>query len=164
MNFVWPVTVPPKALGAGISFGATRLTTAQPHAHKGIDILGPIGTPVFASAPGNVIVSKAITTLGSPAIVFIDHEGGWQTRYMHLDDKVLPKLGPINVNQPIGSIGYLSKDPHVHFEIRKNTPPGATATDAGTPVDPWPLLTGATGGGLSVLIGMGLAWLVLRKV
>lgn len=161
MQFVWPIQNPPKSFSSGIKFGATRTTTATPHAHAGVDLLGPVGTPVFAAAPGTITVAKAITTLGSPAIVYIDHGDGWQTRYMHLAAESLPAKGPIGVGQQIATIGYLPETPHVHFEVRKNVTP---SNANGTPVDPERAIAGTLGSGISVLIGLGLAWLVLKRV
>src|SRR5690606_29951049 len=50
--------------------------------HAGIDIPGPSGAPVLASAAG--VVSFAGNAGGYGRMVEIDHGGGLRTRYAHL--------------------------------------------------------------------------------
>ena len=50
--------------------------------HKGIDIPGPVGTPIYATADG--IVSRAGWASGYGNLVQITHGGGLETRYGHM--------------------------------------------------------------------------------
>jgi murein DD-endopeptidase MepM/ murein hydrolase activator NlpD len=134
MRFVWPVPESgvPDELPYGYTFAAPRSTTDPPHPHGGID-LGKMGQPVFASADGTVSFSGQSSGLGG-IMVYIDHEGGWQTRYMHLQEKGRPKKGDfVSQGDQIGYVGLTgitNSAAHVHFEILQD----------GTRVDPWPIL------------------------
>lgn len=94
--------------------------------HKGIDWAIPTGSAVFASCGGTV--SRAGWGSGYGYVVYIDHEGGSQTRYGHLS-KVLVKVGQkVKQGERIALSGNtgVSTGPHIHFEILLN----------GTPVNP----------------------------
>ncbi|MEC4985436.1 MAG: peptidoglycan DD-metalloendopeptidase family protein [Oscillatoria sp. PMC 1068.18] len=95
--------------------------------HKGIDIAGPVGTPIFASAPGEV-VSAGWNSGGYGNLVEIKHPDGSLTRYAH-NSKIIVRRGQ-NVTQgqlisEMGSTGY-STGPHLHFEVH---PGGAGAAN-----------------------------------
>lgn len=163
MNFTWPIPadlIPTGALPAGLAFGANRTTTATPHAHAGVDLAwGNPGAPVLAAAAGAVKVAKAISTLGGPAIVYIDHGDGWQTRYMHLDPALDVKVGDLVLaGDEIGVIGKLASGPHVHFEVRRDV---SSAVPNGVAVDPMTVL-GAAGGLFAVLLVATVAYYVMR--
>ncbi|HQT63780.1 MAG: hypothetical protein B7Z75_02025 [Acidocella sp. 20-57-95] len=86
--------------------------------HVGIDIRGPIGTPVYATAPG--VVSFAGVSTGYGYLVEIDHGYGLTTRYSHLD-KIQVKVGEvISLHQQIGLLGNTgwSTGPHLLYETR----------------------------------------------
>jgi len=88
--------------------------------HNGIDIGTPIGIPVRASSSG--YVSFADWDGGYGKTVIIQHTGGYETLYAHLDH-VQVKVGDrVRSSQIIGlsgSTGYVT-GPHLHFEIRRN--------------------------------------------
>lgn len=94
--------------------------------HKGLDVAGPIGTPVFAPAAG--VVSYVGYEPGYGKIVSIDHGFGVVTRFAH-NSKIFVKVGQeISRRDKISAIGNTgrSSGPHVHYEVRVN----------GIPVDP----------------------------
>jgi len=86
--------------------------------HKGIDIAGPVGTPIVAAAPGEV-VSAGWNSGGYGNLVDIRHPDGSMTRYAH-NSKILVRKGQqVQQGQQIslmGSTGY-STGPHLHFEV-----------------------------------------------
>lgn len=86
--------------------------------HKGIDIAAAVGTPIVASADGEVIFS-GWNTGGYGYLVEIRHNDGSVTRYAH-NSKILVTVGQaVEQGQAIaemGSTGY-STGPHCHFEI-----------------------------------------------
>jgi hypothetical protein len=116
-SFVLPVEGYPVTSGFGNRvhpiFGDTRF-------HNGIDLGTPMGTPIQASAPG--YVSYADWNGGYGKTVIIQHVGGYETLYAHLD-QVKVKVGDRVKNGQIiglsGSTGYVT-GPHLHFEIRRN--------------------------------------------
>lgn len=94
--------------------------------HKGLDVAGPIGTPVFAPAAG--VVSYVGYEPGYGKIVSIDHGFGVVTRFAH-NSKIFVKVGQnVTRRDKISAIGNTgrSSGPHVHYEVRVN----------GIPVDP----------------------------
>jgi murein DD-endopeptidase MepM/ murein hydrolase activator NlpD len=95
--------------------------------HRGIDIAGPIGTPVMAAAAGEVI-SAGWNSGGYGNLVKVKHPDGSVTFYAH-NSRILVNSGQwVEQGQQIaeiGSTGY-STGPHLHFEIRPN---GETAVN-----------------------------------
>lgn len=94
--------------------------------HQAVDWATPMGTSVVASCGGTVVKAGWIGSYGYA--IYIDHEGGRQTRYAHLS-KIQVSVGQkVKQGERIalsGSTGA-STGPHIHFELRIN----------GTPVDP----------------------------
>ena len=91
------------------------------HGYNGIDLAVNKDSPVFASAGGIVIVTRAFGWNGGYGkYVVVSHPNNTQTLYAHLDD-VLTVVGQQvkqgNVVGLVGSTGN-STGPHVHFEIR----------------------------------------------
>ena len=85
--------------------------------HYGIDVAGPIGTPILAAAPGTV--TYADWNGGYGYLVEIEHPDGSLTRYAH-NSRILVRVGQqVESGEQIaemGSTGY-STGPHLHFEI-----------------------------------------------
>jgi murein DD-endopeptidase MepM/ murein hydrolase activator NlpD len=89
--------------------------------HKGIDIAGPVGTPVYAAASGEV-VSAGWSSGGYGNLVKLKHSNGSITFYAH-NSKVIVSTGQ-NIKQgqqiaEMGSTGF-STGSHLHFEIHPN--------------------------------------------
>lgn len=93
------------------------------HGHNGIDLAAPIGTPIYASAAGTVIISRinGAWNGGYGNFVTIAHTNNTQTLYAHLLNKIIVEAGDrVEQGQVIGYIGMTGKTtgPHLHFEIR----------------------------------------------
>lgn len=91
------------------------------HGYNGIDIAGPVGTPINASAPGTVIVSTSGGWNGGYGnLVIISHNNGTQTVYGHLSRNLVKVGQSVDQGQEIGLMGATGKvtGPHLHFEIR----------------------------------------------
>ncbi len=89
--------------------------------HKGIDIAGPIGTPILAAAPGEVIFA-GWNSGGYGKLIKIEHPDSSVTLYAHNNKIMVTKGQKIRQGQQIaemGSTGF-STGPHLHFEIRAN--------------------------------------------
>ncbi|MDJ0728543.1 MAG: peptidoglycan DD-metalloendopeptidase family protein [Crocosphaera sp.] len=86
--------------------------------HKGIDIAAPVGTPIMASAPGEVITA-GWNSGGYGNLVKLRHPDGSVTLYAH-NSRILVRRGQkVEQGQQIaemGSTGY-STGPHLHYEI-----------------------------------------------
>ncbi len=86
--------------------------------HKGIDIAAPVGTPVYAAAPG-VIEYARWNSGGYGNLVDIRHADGSLTRYGHNSRLLVREGDTVSQGQQIaemGSTGF-STGPHSHFEI-----------------------------------------------
>jgi murein DD-endopeptidase MepM/ murein hydrolase activator NlpD len=86
--------------------------------HKGIDIAGPVGTPINSAADGIVVFAGWSDSYGN--LVEVKHTDGTRTRYAH-NSRLLVSVGQ-NVAQgqqvsEMGSTGH-STGSHLHFEIR----------------------------------------------
>jgi murein DD-endopeptidase MepM/ murein hydrolase activator NlpD len=86
--------------------------------HRGIDIAGPIGTPIMAAAPGEVIFA-GWNSGGYGNLVKIKHDDGSVTLYAH-NNRISVRNGQyVDQGQQIaemGSTGF-STGPHLHFEV-----------------------------------------------
>lgn len=86
--------------------------------HRGIDIAGPIGTPVMAAAAG-VVVRSGWNSGGYGNVVDIRHGDGSMTRYAHNSRLLVREGQEVKQGQLISEIGSTgnSTGPHLHFEI-----------------------------------------------
>jgi murein DD-endopeptidase MepM/ murein hydrolase activator NlpD len=91
------------------------------HFHTGIDIAGPLGTPVMAAADG-IVVAVAHTHIGYGYYVMIAHGAGVVTLYAHLMETDVNLGDRVTRGHRIGLEGStgLSTGPHLHFEVRIN--------------------------------------------
>lgn len=97
---------------------ARRITQYYKRAHTGVDIAGPVGTPIYASDDGTVI-SSGWNRGGYGNMIIVDHGGGLFTRYAH-GSKLLVGVGDAvkrgDVIMLMGSTGR-STGPHLHYEV-----------------------------------------------
>jgi murein DD-endopeptidase MepM/ murein hydrolase activator NlpD len=87
-------------------------------AHKGVDLAGPIGTPVHATADG--VVSKAEWFSSYGLYVSLEHGGDLQTRYGHMSRLNVAAGQQVHKGDVIGFIGTTGRStgPHLHYEVR----------------------------------------------
>lgn len=88
--------------------------------HKGVDLVADRGTPVHAAGPGVVVIAGRKHGYGR--VIYIDHGGGLQTRYAHLN-RILVHAGEFvpaaALIGQVGSSGHAT-GPHLHFEVREH--------------------------------------------
>ena len=107
-GYVWPAQ---GTLTSGYGWRWGRM-------HRGIDIAGPVGTPIMAAAPG-VVVRSGWNSGGYGNLVDIRHADGSLTRYAHNSRLLVREGQQVRQGQQIaemGSTGY-STGPHLHFEV-----------------------------------------------
>jgi murein DD-endopeptidase MepM/ murein hydrolase activator NlpD len=101
---------------------AVGVLTQALHGRNAVDIAGPIGTPLRASADGAVTISKSNGTWngGYGNFVVISHDNGTQTLYGHMQKTIVNAGENVSKGDIIGYIGIsgLTTGPHVHFEVR----------------------------------------------
>ncbi|MDO8481904.1 MAG: peptidoglycan DD-metalloendopeptidase family protein [bacterium] len=91
------------------------------HGYNGVDLGAPRGTPILASATGDVIVAKEGGWNGGyGSYVVIQHDNGSQTLYSHASSVIVYAGEHVVRGQVIAYVGATGKatGPHVHFEIR----------------------------------------------
>ena len=95
-------------------FGVVRPTT--PKGLSGLDLAARRGTPVHAAADGIASVSED-ARLGKA--VRIDHGGGWQSLYAHLDSVNVVDGEAVTAAQAIATVGDSGRatGPHLHFQV-----------------------------------------------
>jgi len=108
-GLIWPVSGPVVS-GYGMRWGRM---------HMGIDIAAGYGTPIVASASGNVIFSGWMGGYGN--FVIVDHGGGLSTAYAHMSS-IGVGGGSVSQGQVLGYVGCTGHcfGPHLHFEVRVN--------------------------------------------
>jgi murein DD-endopeptidase MepM/ murein hydrolase activator NlpD len=116
---IWPVEG-----RVGSSFGEREDPfNGEGKFHSGVDIEAPYGTPVRATADGDV--SGASMGAGYGREIVLNHGHGFLTVYGHLSAiAVLPGQRVIR-GQVIGYVGQSGRatGPHLHYEVRINNVP-----------------------------------------
>jgi murein DD-endopeptidase MepM/ murein hydrolase activator NlpD len=87
--------------------------------HAGIDLAGPLGTPIYATADG-VIGRSEWNSGGYGNLVEIDHGQGIQTRYGHLSRMIVHAGQRVRRGELIGLMGSTGRSTgsHLHYEVR----------------------------------------------
>ena len=129
-----PSVQPVHALSFTSNFGIRsdpfRGTAAM---HAGVDIPGPLGTPIYATADG--IVAHAGRQGGYGNMVELNHGKGIATRYGHLSKILVADHTRVTRGQLIALMGSTGRSTgsHLHYEVRID----------GHAVNPVPFLTTA---------------------
>ena len=86
--------------------------------HSGVDIPGPIGTPIYATADG--IVGRTGWIGGYGNMIELEHGKAIQTRYGHLSAINVIPGARIKRGQLIGLMGSTGRSTgsHLHYEVR----------------------------------------------
>jgi murein DD-endopeptidase MepM/ murein hydrolase activator NlpD len=117
--------------------------------HKGIDLAAPVGTPVYATADGEVSKAEWFSSYG--LYVSMEHGGDIQTRFGHMSRLNVAAGQMVHKGDLIGYVGTTGRStgPHLHYEVRV----------AGEAVNPMPYMqTGemlAAADPRSTAMGMG---------
>lgn len=105
------------ALSSGYGYRRAPMKGASRN-HKGLDIPGPIGTPIYATADG--IVGRAQWVNGYGKYVEINHGNAVQTRYGHLSAMNVQPGQVIHKGEVLGYMGSTGRSTgsHLHYEVR----------------------------------------------
>lgn len=113
------------------TFGIRRdPLTGRRALHSGLDLGGNRGDPIYATADGVVTLSERTYPQGHN--IMINHGRGIETRYMHLNKRLVEVGDKVTKGQVIGELGNTGRStgPHLHYEVIVN----------GTHVNPMPYI------------------------
>ena len=91
------------------------------HGYNAVDYAAPAGTPIIASATGDVIINRGYGWNGGYGkYIVIKHGNGTQTLYSHNSSNIVYSGQHVVQGQVIGYVGSTGRSTgsHVHFEIR----------------------------------------------
>jgi murein DD-endopeptidase MepM/ murein hydrolase activator NlpD len=110
-----PVEIMKFSSGFGYRSAPTRGASRN---HKGIDIPGPVGTPIYATADGSI--NRAQWVNGYGKFVEINHGNAVQTRYGHMSALNVTPGQRIHKGDIIGYMGSTGRSTgsHLHYEVR----------------------------------------------
>jgi murein DD-endopeptidase MepM/ murein hydrolase activator NlpD len=102
--------------------------------HAGVDIPGPVGTPIYATADG--VIGRAGRFGGYGNLITVNHGKGIETRYGHLSKILVAPNTRVRRGQLIGLMGSTGRSTgsHLHYEVRVD----------GKAVNPMPFMQNAS--------------------
>lgn len=88
--------------------------------HTGLDIAGPVGTPIHACSEGTVTFAGKQGGYGN--LVIISHGNGVETYYAHCNEIYVKEGQEVKSGDTISTRGSTgnSTGPHLHLEVRMN--------------------------------------------
>lgn len=94
--------------------------TKKNFVHGGVDIKANLGTPILATAAGEV--TDVSEREGWGKLIVIRHDETFETWYAHLNDFNVKTGDKVVAGQKIGTVGSTgnSTGPHLHYEVKKN--------------------------------------------
>lgn len=106
------------------------------HGKNAVDLAAPIGTPVYASAPGKVLLARYGWNGAYGNMVIIQHSNGTKTLYSHLSSISTSTGASVSRGEVIGRVGNTGRvraapggnGAHLHFEVSGAKNPGATGS------------------------------------
>ena len=110
--FVFPIDSPiTSRYGTKRTFNGTFASF-----HSGIDLKAPMGTPIYAPAPGVVVMAKNLFYTGNT--VLIDHGYGLITLYAHMSKLKVKKGQEVKTHTLLGLSGMTGRasGPHLHWQ------------------------------------------------
>ncbi len=109
--FAWPVDHGVVSSGFGIREGTM---------HDGVDIAGPLGTPILAADSGTVIFAGRLRGYGN--VVIVRHDGEYVTIYGHDASNLVHEGETVSRGQEIATMGESGRatGANLHFEVRRN--------------------------------------------
>ncbi len=114
-GFQWPVTGPVTGV-----YGSQRILNGKPRRpHYGVDVAGPVGTPVRAPADG--VVTLAVPDMFySGGTLIMDHGHGLSSTFLHLN-RILVKEGErVRKGQVVAEMGATGRVTGSHLDWRMN--------------------------------------------
>ncbi|MBN2310919.1 MAG: M23 family metallopeptidase [Candidatus Hydrogenedentes bacterium] len=125
---IWPVSSAVGHISSGFGYRSDpRRFRNKERFHSGVDIAAPQGTPVAATAYGEVVFAGRNRDAFGRQVI-IDHGNGYRTRYAHLGAIETKRGRRVRRGDVIGRVGKSGRATgvHLHYEVQID----------GRPVDP----------------------------
>ncbi|MBU6450224.1 MAG: M23 family metallopeptidase [Cyanobacteria bacterium REEB67] len=107
-------------------FGIRRIVNGKllpDYFHSGLDFAGFAGSPIYATAPGTVVLAQGGGVFKLHGnMVAIDHGQGVVSFYIHMQKVLVKKGQQVKGGEQIGMVGSTGRanGPHLHFSIYCN--------------------------------------------
>ncbi len=90
------------------------------HGYNAVDLASYTGSPIYASAGGDVLISRTGWNGGYGNYIVIQHDNGTQTLYAHNSTNIVYSGQAVVQGQVIGYVGSTGRSTgsHVHYEVR----------------------------------------------
>lgn len=94
--------------------------TDQWRLHTGLDLAGPMGSPVLAARSGRVVHAEYTGNYGN--LVIVDHGDAIRTLYSHMSSFNVTVGEYVSAGEVIGQVGSTGRStgPHVHFSVTRS--------------------------------------------
>ncbi|NMB36678.1 MAG: M23 family metallopeptidase [Bacteroidales bacterium] len=115
---IFPVSTHPRnRLGSRFGYRSDPFTGSI-RMHKGVDISGKRGEPIYATGDG-IVVEVCYNFFGYGNQVIVDHGFGYKTRYAHLHEATVKRGQRVIRGDQVGKMGTTgrSKGVHLHYEV-----------------------------------------------
>lgn len=114
-GFIWPA----EGRISGV-YGSQRILNGKPRRpHYGIDIAGPVGTPVIAPADGVVRLAER-NLYYSGGTIILDHGHGLSSAFLHMHEVGVRVGDVLRQGDPLGTIGATGRVTGPHLDWRIN--------------------------------------------
>lgn len=101
------------------NFNPKRLhpVTGRVSPHNGTDFATPVGTPIYSTGDGQVIMTRKHPYAGN--YIVVKHGSTYKTRYLHLSKILVRKGQKVSRGQKIGLSGKTGRvtGAHLHYEL-----------------------------------------------
>ncbi|WP_227010140.1 M23 family metallopeptidase [Pelagibius marinus] len=114
-GFIWPATGPISGV-----YGSQRILNGEPRQpHFGVDVAGPVGTPVMAPADGVVTLAHPDMYF-SGATLIIDHGHRLSSSFLHLEQILVKEGQRVKQGEVVALMGKSGRVTGPHLDWRMN--------------------------------------------
>ena len=114
-GFAWPVLGPISGV-----YGSQRILNGEPRQpHFGVDVAGPVGTPVKAPADGVVTLAHPDMYF-SGATLIMDHGHGLSSTFLHLEKILVQEGQRVKQGEVVALMGKSGRVTGPHLDWRMN--------------------------------------------
>ncbi len=114
-SFIWPAEGPISGV-----YGSQRILNGKPkRPHYGVDVAGPVGTPIVAPADGVVTLAEPDLYYSGGTLI-IDHGFGVSSTFLHLSALHVTVGAEVKQGQRVADMGATGRVTGAHLDWRMN--------------------------------------------